>query len=159
MKAWLLIGLVVVSSVCMNGADQTAKCTFSNQGYSIAPLDEAPAGDTTYHCLTMFMPVSDGFAPNVVVQLQRYTGTIAEYVALSKLSLAAQGMTITKESATETTVVFEYKGTFKGRPLHWYAKAVKNGAKVVLATAAATEGQWKTASEKLLKCVNSAEAN
>ena len=128
---------------------------FKSAGFSIRALESRP-GNVPYQALVMFLPPSEGFPPNVNVQIQPWTRTLDEYVALSKRQYKAAKFTLLKETSVgETAVVLECSGTMQGRQLHWYARAISTGKKMYLVTATATESQWQTVSGQLKACVDS----
>ena len=131
------------------------KLVFRNSGFSISPLDEPGKGPT--QVLMMFLPASGGFAPNVNVQTQEYSGKLEEYAALSKKQLEDSKLKLISSSVTSGALILEYSGEMQARALHWYAKAVLKSGTIYLTTATATENQWKEVSGKLKSCVDSFE--
>jgi len=104
----------------------------------------------------MFLPVSEGFAGNVNVQIQPYSGTIEDYVALTLKQFKSAGVKLVQQKGPAKSVVFfEYTGKLQGQSLHWYARAEKSGSNVYLATATAAPLQWKAESDRLKSCVDS----
>lgn len=150
-KAIRLLLLLLFALPCQ--AEDT-RMHFKKNGFSIAPL-EGKSDSTPYVVVMMFLPASEGFAPNVNVNIQPYTGTIKEYAALSRRQFAAAKYTVVREKLSPTSAVWEYSGEAQGRKLHWYAKAVRKEGKVYLVTATSTEAQWKTVSARLKACVDS----
>ncbi|MEW4488992.1 hypothetical protein AB1L42_12975 [Thalassoglobus sp. JC818] len=130
------------------------RMTFPVNGYSMTPL-EAPVGETPYQSLIMFLAASEGFAPNVNVQIQPYPGTMQEYSDLSKGQFEQLNFQVLKENVNENMALWEYTGTTQSKTLHWYTAAHKRDNKVYLVTATALESQWERAGEKLKKCVDS----
>ena len=51
----------------------------------------------------MFLPVSDGFAPNVNVNIQPYPGSIKDYIGLSKGQFQKMKWNIVEEKQTGDT--------------------------------------------------------
>ena len=135
-------------------ADGKSTLAFGEHGFAIEP----PVGHDRaqmQQVVTMSMPASDGFAPNVNVQVQPFTGTMAEYLEVSKQQFKAGGITLLAEKHDAEHATIEYKGKMQGAPLHWYARAflAKNG--LVLATATALESQWAAVNAALRKSVDS----
>jgi hypothetical protein len=154
MKKLLLLSMICLAATAGYG-QTTNRLHFPATGFSIAPL-EAPAGQATQRVLMMFLPEKDGFAPNVNVQLQRYSGTMEEYLALTLQESKTNGLKVLQQQTTgKSLVVLEYAGELEGRALHWYARAVKTADGVYLATATATDEQWSRLAEQLKACVNS----
>lgn len=153
-----VILLVFVCMICF-GASTAGKLVFKTTGFSIQPLETEPLGHS-YQAMSMLLPPSGGFAPNVNVQVQCFNGTIDMYAQISKKEFASLKMKLIKETKQgEDTIVFEYSGTFQARKLHWYAKAIATGKRVYLATATATEKQWVDVSDTMKACVDSLEVD
>ncbi len=124
-------------------------------GFEIEALDGEPGGATTTAIL-MFLPVSEGFAPNINVNIQPYKGTIKEYAALSKGQFVEMKWKIlSEEQKSEDEWRAEYAATTKSGDLHFYARALKKGDRVYLVTATAKESQWAALQAKLRKHVDS----
>ena len=155
MRRMTIVTLLAFGCLVCLGAVSPGRLHFKTTGFSIEPL-ETPPGRTPHQALMMFLPASDGFAPNVNVQVQPYAGTIGEYAALSRKQFVAAKFKPIKETRLgKAAVLLEYSGKLQGRSLHWYAKAVSTGTTVYLATATATETQWRTAAGRLKACVDS----
>lgn len=127
---------------------------FKANGYSIAPL-EGMTEQAVYQSLMMFLPLSEGFTPNVNVQIQAFDGGIEEYVSLSRQQFEMAGLKLLHEKFSGSTVVLEYAGPFQGREMHWYARAVEARGKIYLVTATATESQWGSVGAQLKANVDS----
>ncbi|MGE4158762.1 MAG: hypothetical protein AB7F75_06670 [Planctomycetota bacterium] len=156
MKASILFVLIVWFVGSYAQAEKaTEKLTFNDYGFAISPLEEAKAGQGTY--LMMFLPATDGFAPNVNVIAQSYAEGMPAYIALSKGQFKEFGFELHSEkNVGENEVSFEYSGTSQGRKLHWYSKAVQKGRDTIyLITATSTEEQWPKVKSKLMQCVES----
>jgi hypothetical protein len=160
-KAALAAAFALVAAVAVVAATAHADTAaggrsigFSEHGFSI----DAPVGhdwSQMQQVVTLMLPASEGFSPNVNVQVQPFAGTVEEYLTVSKEQFKSGGITLLSEKHDAKTTTIEYKGTMQGRALHWYARAFlgKNG--LVLATATALESQWKGASAALKKSVDS----
>lgn len=136
-------------------AESTNRLSFPLAGFTIAPLDTSP-GESTQQSLMMFLPATDGFAANVNVQIQTYSGTIDDYVALTLKQFKGMGIKLLEQKGpAKSVVVFEYTGEIQGRTLHWYVRAEKSGSKVYLVTATATPSQWNSEAARLKSCVDS----
>jgi hypothetical protein len=134
--------------------EPAGKLMFKAAGFTIAPLDEKPAGFA--QVLAMCLPASDGFAPNVNVQLQPYAGDLAAYAELTRSQFKDAGFKVLSDrNVDKSTLVLEYSGTFQGKALHWYCRATLQGGTAYLATATATEDQWPRVGAKLKGCVDS----
>jgi hypothetical protein len=150
------IALLCLAANSALAGDKAETLTFKQAGFSIAPLDEPQKGPS--QTLIMFLPASDGFAPNVNVQIQPYSGSIDAYADLSKTQFKQVGFKLLSENKSgKAEITFEYSGTLQGRNFHWYARAIQNGGIIYLVTATATEEQWSKVADKLKVCVNSFE--
>lgn len=122
-------------------------------------LDSATQGHNDsqpQQVVMLLLPASNGFAPNVNVQIQPFSGTIDAYMKVSHDEFKAMGISVLNEKRTgKDSVSFEYSGPMNGRTLHWYARAVRVPQKVYLVTATAAEEQWAASASDLKECVNS----
>jgi len=154
MKTAVATSLLFLASLTAH-PEGSERLRFKINRFSIKPL-EGQSDSTVHQPLVMMLPPSQGFAPNVNVQIQPYRGSLDDYTALSKSQFKAAKWTLIKEQKLgEDTVVFELSGAMQGRRLHWFIRAQKRGAKVYLVTATATRGQWPKLSRKLIACVSS----
>jgi hypothetical protein len=154
-----LINSLALLTVAADDRDSTNRLHFPVSGFSVAPL-EVPAGESTQQSLMMFLPATDGFAPNVNVQIQPYPGTIDDYVALTLKQLKSMEIKVLEQKKpTKSVAIFEYQGELQGRSLHWYARAEKSADHVYLITATATPSQWKQVADRLKPCVDSFRCN
>ena len=130
-----------------------ATIDFPEYGFLIDAIDTKP-GTTTP--LVMYMPASEGFAPNINVTIQPYPASIKDYISLSKRQFQQMSWNIVKEEQSgdaEWTV--EYKGAMQGNDFHFYARAVARDGRVYLTTATAKESQWSSIGDTLRKHVDS----
>jgi hypothetical protein len=151
--------LLLTACLCTQLALAVDKLNFPKAGFSIAPLD-SESEPVQQQKLVMFLPVSNGFAPNVNVMTQPHTGTLDEYIEISKQGFLKAGFTVlnlTKSGAD--TVIFEYTGQIQARSLHWYARAILKNGKIHLVSATALEEQWLATAAKLKACVDSFQLN
>ncbi len=138
-----------------SAAESTNRLLFPTAGFSIQVLEAAP-GKAPQQALFMALPSSDGFAPNVNVQIQPYNGSLDEYIALSEQQFKAAGFTLVHRTKQgQSAVLFEYTGEMQGRALHWYARGERVTGRVYLVTATAAETQWKSEAPRLKACVDS----
>jgi hypothetical protein len=154
MKARILVLLLICLSL-ISFAEAAQTLRFKQLGYSIAPL-EGTAKGASYQTLMMFLPPPDTeFAPNVNIQIQAYTESLENYVALSKGQFEELGFKVIKEKKDKTSALFEYSGETQGMVLHFYQKVFMKNGQAFLATASATEKQWPNVSAKLIACIDS----
>jgi len=124
-------------------------------GFEIDALDAAP-GSATIQALIMFLPVNDGFAANVNVNIQPYKGSMKEYAALSRGQFEEMKWKIlSEENKGENEWTIEYAATTKSGDLHFYGRALHKGDHVYLVTATAKESEWAFLQAKLRKHVDS----
>jgi hypothetical protein len=122
----------------------------------------APAARTDapfYQIVSMFLPPSDGFAANVIIQRHKSKLSIKEFFKQTTDSFENTGLTIIKSELKDNAVTYEYKGAVNGkgggRTFHFYAKAIKKGEYLFLATAVALESHWEEQKGELMKSVDS----
>ena len=130
---------------------------FAEHGFSIHPL-KGKSASATQQVLTMTMPASAGFAPNVNVQVQPFDGTLDDYMKISREQFKAMGITMVQEKREGKSIILEYKGQMQGMPLHWYARAVQAQGKIFLTTGTAAESQWASVAAQIKECVGSFKA-
>jgi hypothetical protein len=154
-KKLLLVSSFAILIASASAAESTNRLHFPQAGFTIAPL-ESPPGESSQQALMMFLPASDGFAANVNVQIQPYTGTLEDYVTLSLQQFKSAGLRVVQQkSPAKSVAVFEYTGETQGKSFHWYARAEKSGSSVYLVTATATPQQWSKDAARLKSCVDS----
>jgi hypothetical protein len=105
----------------------------------------------------MFLPSDGKFAPNVNIQIQKYQGTIADYVKLSLEQFKTYGMKIInkEQDDKEQKALFEYTMQTNGLDLHFYSKAISSKGKVYLVTGTTTVLQWNNVGDIIKKNVDS----
>jgi len=132
---------------------------FPEYGFAIDALDAKPSAAAPTTALMMFLPASDGFGPNVNVNIQPYPGSMKEYISLSKAQFQKMSWTVVDEKQVgDAEWKVEYKGPMKGNDLHFYARAVSKDGKVYLVTATAQDSQWNTVGSTLRSHVDSFKA-
>ncbi len=142
-----LIGLLEIS--------HAASVDLPVYGFEMDAL-EAPVGQTPVSALMTFLPVTDGFAPNINVQIQPYSGTIKEYAELSRGQFAGmQWKVVSEKQVGDNEWIAEYTGPMQGNVLRFYARAIAKGGKVYLATGTTKESQWPTLGTTIRKHVDS----
>jgi hypothetical protein len=125
-------------------------------GFQIDALDAAPDDSSPTTVIQTFLPATDGFAPNINVQIQPYTGTMNDFATTSKGQFEQmQWKVIADHHLNDNEWNVEYTGSFRGSDLHFYQRAVSANGKVYLITATAKESQWATVGDTLLKHVES----
>jgi hypothetical protein len=150
----LLCLFCALLALATTAADSTNRLAFPGIGFSIKALEE-PAASGYYQPLTMALPSSEGFAPNVVVLTEKSSGSLDEYIAKSKRSFEQAKLEIILEKKVGSSVKFECAGELNGRKLHFYSRAEMSGDRLFVASATATAQQWKSEATRLKECVDS----
>ena len=148
----LFSGLLLSLCVCSSGlADNLV---FQETGFEISPL-QAPPHIGGSQPLTMLLPSEHGFSANVNVQIQAFEGSLQEYQTLSELQFKQMNIEVLSAEIQDGILQYEYKGFYEQKDLHWYAKAVKSGPYVYLATATSLEKNWQQNRFELQQAVDS----
>src|SRR5258707_2546954 len=88
-------------------------------GFQIDALDAAPDASAPATALEMFLTPTEGFAPNINVQIQPYTWTIQEYATLSKGQFdELKWKVISEKEIDDNEWNLEYTGTMQAAELH-----------------------------------------
>lgn len=154
-KTALLAGSLSLVSFLAGKAVANNTLVFDSMNFSIESL-EAEADEAPYQALSMFLPPSEGFAPNVNVLSQPFTGSMDEYIEISKKEFEELGLEVLKlEREDKDTVVMMYAGVMGGLDLHCYVKGIATGDEVLLATGCSLDDQWSDVSDDLEACVDS----
>jgi PsbP len=125
-------------------------------GFQIDALDAAPNPSNPTTVIQTFLPATEGFAPNIIVQIQPYAGTMKDYAALSRRQFEQmKWKVIADQQPNDNEWKVEYTGSVEGNDLHFCARAVSANGKVYLITATANESQWTTVGDTLRKHLES----
>jgi len=154
MKTTSVVVLLALCTSVSLAADPRNTFVSKDIGVSI----EAPFSneETQVHQVAIFfLPASDGFAANVNIQKQDFSGSIEAYDKLSVSQFESMGMAVTRRTIDGNALFYEYKGYNQGRELHWYSKAIKRGAHIYLATATGLESRWNEQKVELMNSVES----
>jgi hypothetical protein len=104
----------------------------------------------------LYLPPTQGFAPNVNVLIQDVTNTIQEYADLSRQQFKSANLTVLNDHLVgDGEWACEYSGNMQGKDLHFYSRALKKADKIYLITATAAPDQWDSVFPKLKNCVDS----
>jgi hypothetical protein len=151
-----VIAAVAFLSLAMFLPARAATIDLPLYGFQIDALDATPSTSTPTTVLEMFLPATESFAPNINVQIQPYTGTIKDYVTLSKSQFEQMKWKVVSDTQTgDNEWNVEYTGSYQGNDLHFYARALSANGKIYVVTATAKESQWPTVSDTLKKHVES----
>ncbi|MBF2052810.1 MAG: hypothetical protein IGS03_05010 [Candidatus Sericytochromatia bacterium] len=107
----------------------------------------------------LFLPASDGFAPNINVQTQFFEGDLAAYAALSRQQFAELELELLAEEISPHQITWSYQGLWQGIPLRWYSRAIfdAEARKAFLMTGTALQSQWPQVAPSIKRCVESLE--
>lgn len=134
--------LPLAATLALAQSPEPATLSFPNYGFSIKGLPGAPGVNVT-QVMAIYLPAEDGFAPNINVQIQPYTGTRDEYAQISQAQFDGAGFTVVEtRKPTDQELTFEYTGSAQDRNIHWYSRAVFTPGKVYLVTATCLESNW-----------------
>jgi hypothetical protein len=161
MRKLLLLTLIAILPAAVCTADEGV-LRFDNEGFTIDStgfqVKSKDPQTNAYGTLAAFLylPPSQGFAPNVNVLIQDVPNTIKEYADMSKEQFKTVNLTVLNDHLVgDGEWACEYSGNMQGKDLHFYARALKKGDKVYLITGTATPDQWDSAFPKLKSCVDS----
>jgi hypothetical protein len=161
MRKLLLLTLIAILPAAVCTADEGV-LRFDNEGFTIdstgLQVKSKDPQTNAYGTLAAFLylPPTQGFAPNVNVLIQDVSNTIKEYADLSKEQFKSANLTLLNDNLVgDGEWACEYSGNLQGKDLHFYARALKKGDKVYLITATATPEQWDSVFPKLKSCVDS----
>jgi hypothetical protein len=151
-----VIGVAAWFSLAICSRLQAATIELPLYGFQIDAFDAAPDASTPTTVLQTLLPETEGFAPNIIVQIQPYTGTIKDYATLSRKQFEQMKWNvISDQQSGDNEWSVEYTGSLQGADLHFYARAVSTNGKVYLVTATAKESQWPKVSDALRKHADS----
>jgi len=148
MRRLMLAFAICLCASAWAGGAPSAQPTFSLGAFSIQRLEGCQS-------LIMLLPTSDAFSVNVTVLVKPYSGTLDDYLALSKQQFHEANWKLVTQKKGESSWVAESRGSTAGRDRHWYSKVVVHGKKAYTATGVALETQWPSTSRRLKACVDS----
>jgi hypothetical protein len=151
MKIALTIIAIAVFASTTFAADKYVNDTF---GYEISS-PEVKDFSGVYQSSMFYLPVVDGFGANVNIQVQEFEGTLEDYEKLSKDQFKQAGIRVMSSKISGDILTLEYAGKLTTYEMHWYARAIKRGQRIYLATATSLETRWSSQGPILLKSVDS----
>ncbi len=149
-----LIFVTILLVVNLAHADENSVLHFDQLGFQIQAIEEKNDSITSLP-LTLRLPTTNGFSPNITVILQPYKGTLKNYKAVTDQQLNQAQLKIIKSEVKDDTYTFEYSGFITGANLHVYSKAQIKDNIVYLTTGTDLMIQWDLNKERLLRAVNS----
>ena len=152
--------LILFVMLLANGsqAAENSILNFDQLGFKIQAL-EGISDSNTSQPLSLMLPPSNGFSPNVTVIMQPYRGTMEEYKAVTDRQLNQAKLNIIQSEIKDDIYIFEYSGSLTGQNIHVYSKALIRSNHIYLITATDLMIQWDLNKNKLLGTVNSFKLN
>ena len=157
MKTKSTFAVVTLLAICAVSALTAAEEDLPHYGAKLQDLDalieKAPGK-------TLFIKADETgrFSANINIQIQQFTGTIKEYMDVSRAQfeqMFEKGWKIVSEKQDEEKEwSCELTGTAKGKDYHFYARAIRDGSKVYLITATALQTEWGSFGEKMRRHVD-----
>lgn len=149
----ILLAIISTSAVLPSKA---ASVDLAEYGFKMDLLDAAAPSNTQTQAIMSFLPSKEGFSPNVSVIIQPYSGTIKDYISLSKSQFEQMKWSIISEKVvSDSEWICEYSGSMQQTSLHWYVRAILESGKVYLVTATSSESSWKEVAPTLKRSVDS----
>jgi len=127
--------------------------THDELGFRFAP-PPFPA-EATGQVFMVFMPAADGFAANINLLVQPFTGTLAEYHQVTQKEFAHGVLDVVSSDLGSDEIRYEYTGTMNKLDLHWLARARKSGDRIHLLTATGLAARWNEEGPHLTAALNS----
>ena len=151
MKLALTIIGIFIFACTVSAADKYVNETL---GFEISS-PEVKEFSGAYQSSMFYLPVVDGFGANVNIQVQEFEGTLEDYDKLSKDQFKQAGIRVISSQISNDILTIEYSGKLSSYEMHWYARAIKKGQRVYLATATALQTRWTIQGPILIKSVDS----
>lgn len=149
MKAFHLLLLIA----CVSAED--SRFVSAEYRFQMSPPAIPAAEGIATQVAHFYLPATAGFAANVNVQAQPYSGTVKEYLDLSLDQMKQLQMEIVTAKMIGSSAVIEYRGTMQNLSLHFYAMAVKPKDKILLITGTTLDERWKLDGAAIKKSVDS----
>ncbi len=135
-------------------SQESGLASFPGLGFSINTFNikEIPNNQPI---ISLYLPVTEKFAPNVSVLIQEFNGTQNQYKESSESQLKNENITTITSKIENDSYILEYISAYDDKKLHFYTIAKFKDGKVFLATAAATIKQWVKYKNELMSVINS----
>ena len=147
---------ILLALFCAVLTGEAAAADYLYYGWRLADLDAVIAKEPN-KVLHVESDRSDGFTPNIVIQIQQFPGTMKEYIEVSNKGWDAlfdkKWSMVSETQKGEKEGFMELVGT-KGREFHFYGRAVKQDQKVYIIMATALQSQWATVGDKMRRYVD-----
>ena len=145
---------VLLSWVFANGLSNDHYVS-SVHAITITPPVAVDAAQIPHQVAAFFLPTKDGFAPNLNILRQQWTGSLPEYIALSRQQFEQLGVDVLQQSVHDTEAYWEYTMQSGNNLLHCYAKAMLHKGGIYLATATDLDANWPSTKDTFIQSVNS----
>ena len=157
MKTKAKFAVTTLLAICAFSALTAAEGDLPYYGSQLKDLD-AVIEKAPGKALLIKVDETGAVAANINIQIQPFTGTMKEYMDVSRAQFEQifdKGWKILSEKQDgEKAWSCELAGTAKGKDYHFYARAVREGSKVYLITATALQEEWGSAGEKMRRHVD-----
>ncbi|SFJ64991.1 hypothetical protein [Planctomicrobium piriforme] len=128
-------------------------------GYQIKVLDPGSGQAGGFDAVRFYLPGKDQFAANIGVQHHPFSGSLDDYLNLSKDQFKNLNLKVIQLKNQDGVIIGEATGKIGGLPaseeLHFYFRAIKIDQCVVLATATCLEKSWEQDKLKLVPVIDS----
>ncbi len=103
----------------------------------------------------LYLPAKNGFAGNVNILIQDFSGTMKEYDDLTKIQIKQSGFIVSNAQFLGNGAKYEYAGKSQGFDCKWYARVEINSGKSYVITATGLALDWPDQETVLKKSVDS----
>src|ERR1700747_1880376 len=115
----------VLFSLAISSQAAAATIELPLYGFQMDALDATPDSSNPTTVIQTFLPATDGFAPNINVQIQPYTGPMKDYATTSKSQFEQmKWKVVSDQQPNDSEWTGEKTGTFHGSDLHFYGVAI-----------------------------------
>lgn len=138
---------------------QPPALVFPAEGFSIRGFEGiagARSAEASYQVASFFLRPVSGIQPNVNVQIQVHRGSIDDYMDLSRTGFEEAGFSeVETRRLDDDRCSFEYRGVVQGNLFHFYAVALRQPGRILLATGTALDSHWDDYEQLLRASVDS----
>lgn len=151
MKLYSTILLSTLFSLSANLSLSASTLEFPQYGFQIDALESPSPVSASMQALVMFLPPSEGFSPNINVQIHTFKGSLEEYREVSQKQFRELQWKLISDTLEDNRWTVEYSGN----DLHCYAVATRHNDLIYLATGCSRESQWSHVRDEIRKRVDS----
>lgn len=149
-----LPSLFLCTLVCASATCDESRYSSKEFNFSLTPPATVPTGGAVT-VAAFFMPAFNAFAPNVIVMVQPWKGTMEGYCDMSSKEIEKMKATILRQEMTDDSAHYEYSGIIQGKHTHVYTRVDKVGDMIYLTSATDLEEHWAKTSVALIASVKS----